>query len=155
VSENGSRLHVLERSALIPGELPVIFDFFKDPHNLALLTPPWLNFQVRKTSDATVRDGTEIVYRIKWMGLPMRWKSRIEEYREGVQFADRMLVGPYAHWFHRHSFEAVPGGVAVNDRVEYALPLGPLGEIAHVVMVRRQLEGIFNFRTRALSERFG
>ena len=149
------RLHVLERSIVVPGELPVIFEFFKDPHNLALLTPSWLNFQVRESSDASVREGTRISYRIRWLGLPMPWESVIEQYREGRKFADRMLVGPYAHWFHVHSFSEVPGGVAVSDTVRYALPLAWAGEIAHRVMVRRQLEAIFDFRTRALASRFG
>ena len=148
-------MHLLERRLVVPGSLAVVFDFFKDPHNLALITPPWLNFQVRETSDATVRDGTRISYRIKWLGLPMQWKSVIEQYQEGVQFADRMLVGPYSHWFHLHTFEQSAAGIVVGDRVEYALPLGPLGDIAHAVMVRRQLEAIFNFRTRVLLERFG
>jgi hypothetical protein len=148
-------IQLLERSIVIPGELPVIFEFFKDPHNLALLTPSWLGFTVRSASDTTVREGTQIDYRIKWLGLPMRWKSVIERYEEGVEFTDRMLAGPYASWVHRHTFRATPAGVVVGDRVEYALPLGPLGDLAHAVMVRRQLEGIFDFRTRVLVERFG
>jgi ligand-binding SRPBCC domain-containing protein len=147
--------HLLERSIVVPGELSAVFDFFKDPHNLSLLTPPWLNFQVRRASDATVREGTRISYRIRWLGIPMRWESRIEQYLEGQRFADRMLAGPYAHWFHVHRFEEVAGGVAVDDRLEYSLPLGWAGEVAHEVMVRRQLRAIFDFRARALVGRFG
>lgn len=146
---------MLERSQVVAGELPAIFDFFKDPHNLAVLTPPWLRFEVRDATDASVRNGTRISYRIRWLGIPMRWVSVIEQYVEDLQFADRMLTGPYARWFHVHRFRAVPAGVAVDDRVEYALPLGFAGELAHAVMVRRQLEGIFTFRTRALVARFG
>lgn len=148
-------LHRLERSLVVPGEVTEVFAFFKDPRNLAYITPPWLNFQVREVSDAVVQDGTVIRYRIRWLGLPMRWVSVIERHQEGMQFADRMLVGPYAHWFHVHTFHPVGGGVEVGDRVEYALPLGALGELAHRIMVRRQLETIFDFRTRALAERFG
>ncbi|MES2306312.1 MAG: SRPBCC family protein [Gemmatimonadota bacterium] len=146
---------LLERELVVPGSLEAVFAFFKDPHNLSELTPRWLNFQVRAASDPTVRNGTRIQYRIRWLGLPMRWESVIEEYVEGAHFADRMLVGPYARWLHRHAFRAVPGGVLVADRVEYALPLGWAGALAHRVMVRRQLEAIFDFRTAALARRFG
>lgn len=149
------KLHLLERTQVVPGDLAVVFDFFKDAGNLALITPPWLNFQVREATDATVREGTRISYRIRWFGLPMSWVSVIEEYRERQRFADRMLVGPYAHWFHVHTFRPVSGGVEVGDRVEYALPLGWAGEAAHRVVVRRQLDGIFAYRTRALIGRFG
>jgi hypothetical protein len=37
-------------------------------------------------------------------------------------------------------------GTLIRDRVEYALPLGPFGELAHAVFVRGQLEKIFDYR---------
>jgi ligand-binding SRPBCC domain-containing protein len=147
--------HELRRLLIVPGALPEVFAFFKDPHNLARITPPWLGFQVRWASDDAVREGTRIRYRIRWMGLPLRWESRIEEYRENERFADRMLVGPYTSWYHVHRFAAVDGGVEVRDVVRYALPGGPIGVLAHRLTVRRQLEGIFDYRTRQLRQLFG
>jgi len=41
------------------------------------------------------------------------------------------------------------------DRVEYTLPLGPLGRLAHLLLVGRQLESIFDFRARTVAEMFG
>jgi hypothetical protein len=38
--------------------------------------------------------------------------------------------------------------------VEYALPLGALGSLAHRVLVKRQVEEIFEFRQKALGEIF-
>jgi hypothetical protein len=35
--------------------------------------------------------------------------------------------------------------------VRYALPLGPLGEIAHLVLVRRDLSRIFDFRVEEVA----
>jgi ligand-binding SRPBCC domain-containing protein len=40
------------------------------------------------------------------------------------------------------------------DRVEYELPLGLLGRLAHEVLVRRQLERIFRHRARVIAELF-
>ena len=40
------------------------------------------------------------------------------------------------------------------DRVEYELPLGVLGRLAHRLFVRRQLEGIFRHRARVIAELF-
>ena len=34
----------------------------------------------------------------------------------------------------------------MRDTVRYGLPFGPLGEIAHLTLVRRDLEAIFDFR---------
>jgi ligand-binding SRPBCC domain-containing protein len=57
-------------------------------------------------------------------------------------------------WIHTHRFEGTAGGVVMRDRVEYELPLGALGRLAHRLLVRRQLDAIFDFRRRAIEEIF-
>ncbi|MEJ2202786.1 MAG: SRPBCC family protein [Gemmatimonadota bacterium] len=146
---------VLERRQIVPGDVSTVFGFFKDPHNLEAITPPWLHFRVVSSSTPVVRRGTEIDYRLRWQVFPMRWRSRISEYVEGELFADEMLSGPYRRWYHRHFFTAVPDGVEVRDVVQYQLPLGPLGRLAHVMTVRGQLDAIFDYRHGAITRIFG
>jgi len=143
---------LLERRQVVPGSLPQVFRFFKDPANLALITPPWLRFRVRASSTLEVEVGTRIRYSIRWLGIPMPWESLIAEYVEGERFADQMLVGPYRSWYHLHTFRDLGGRVEVGDRVEYRLPFGPAGRVAHRLLVRRQLEAIFDYRMRRLDE---
>jgi ligand-binding SRPBCC domain-containing protein len=54
---------------------------------------------------------------------------------------------------HTHTF--APDGeraVVIGDSVRYALPLGPLGRLAHAAIVRRDLERIFDYRERVVAE---
>jgi ligand-binding SRPBCC domain-containing protein len=148
------RLEVLRRTQMIAGGMEDVFGFFEEPRNLELITPPWLHFNVLSTSDAEVREGTEIEYRLRWQIFPIHWKSRIAEYVRGEMFADEMLEGPYRHWFHRHFFEQTPAGVLMTDEVEYVLPFGALGDAAHSILIRRQLEQIFDYRRSAIEEIF-
>lgn len=147
--------YVLERSQTVPADLATVFAFFEDPHNLKEITPAWLNFRVRWASDRSVREGTRIQYTISWLGLPMTWESLIARYQPNACFADEMLRGPYKSWYHTHTFERVRQGVRLGDRVEYRLPLGPLGALAHALIVRRQLEAIFDYRAQRVAEIFG
>jgi hypothetical protein len=144
----------LERRQVVGGSLGEVFAFFKDPRNLEALTPPWLGFRILESTDREVRLGTRIRYSLRLHGIPLRWESRIAEYVEGERFADEQLTGPYRRWYHRHLFREAPGGVAIEDAVDYELPLGILGRIAHAVAVRGQLRAIFDYRARAMSERF-
>jgi len=144
------RLEVLRRFQMIPGRIEDVFRFFEEPRNLELITPPWLHFNVLSTSDAEVREGTEIQYRLRWQIFPLHWKSRISEYAPGEMFADEMLEGPYRHWYHRHFFQQTPAGVLMTDEVEYILPFGALGDAAHSILIRRQLEQIFDYRRSAI-----
>jgi ligand-binding SRPBCC domain-containing protein len=144
----------LRRSQFVPAPLGEVFRFFEDPRNLEQITPPFLRFRVVSTSDEEVRLDTRIEYRLRWQIFPMRWNSRISEYEKNVMFADEMLRGPYRRWYHRHYFEEVEGGVEILDVVEYQLPLGPLGRVAHAVVVRRQLEEIFDYRHQMIQKLF-
>ncbi len=130
------------------------FEVFKNPLNLAKITPRSLNFQVL-TTDVVMRKGAEIEYNIHWMGLPMHWKTLITEYEPPYLFVDEQAEGPYSLWRHRHTFEETAEGTKVGDHVEYALPFGKLGEIAHTLAVKKQLAGIFQFRQREIGKLLG
>lgn len=130
------------------------FEVFKNPLNLAKITPSWLNFQVI-TKDVQMRKGAEIEYNIKWLGLPMHWKTLISQYDPPNSFVDEQAKGPYSLWRHHHTFEETSAGTKVGDHVEYALPLGVLGQMAHAIMVKRQLQAIFRFRQREIGKLLG
>ena len=145
---------ILTRRQKVFSDLETVFAFFEDPLNLEIITPPWLHFEVHEATDDRVRLGTEIAYKLKWQVFPMSWRSRISEYEPRVLFADEMIHGPYQRWYHRHLFEEVPGGVLVTDVVDYKLPFGLLGWIAHRLVIREQLERIFNYRSNVIAEIF-
>lgn len=144
----------LEDQQIVGGSLAEVFAFFKDPRNLESLTPAFLGFRVVESTDPVVRLNTQIRYQLRLHGIPLGWTSRITEYVEGELFADEMLSGPYRRWYHRHLFRAVPGGVEIRDIVEYELPFGILGRLAHTLFVRRQLQAIFAYRTQVIATRF-
>lgn len=144
----------LVRTTRLAGDLPSVFAFFKDPRNLETITPPWLGFRIVAASDEVVRNGTRIRYRLRLFGIPMAWESRITEYVESSHFADEQVTGPYSRWYHRHRFRAVDGGVEMTDDVEYRLPFGLLGRLAHWLVVRHQLNAIFDYRTTVIAARF-
>ena len=102
-----------------------------------------------------MRRGAEIDYTIRWLGLPLRWKTLITAYDPPHSFVDQQVRGPYSLWQHSHSFEETPEGTVVSDRVDYRLPLGPLGGIANSLVVARQLRGIFSYRQRAMNDLLG
>ena len=84
----------------------------------------------------------------------MRWRTAIERIEPERLFVDVQVSGPYRLWRHLHTFAEVPGGTEVRDRVEYALPFGPVGDVAHALFVRRSLREIFDFRQRVMAEVF-
>ncbi len=140
---------------LAPLPLDQVFEVFENPYNLAKITPPWLAFHVISRDQVVMRPGAEIEYRIRWLGIPLYWKTRITGYEPPFFFTDEQERGPYPLWRHHHTFQSTPEGVIVSDHVEYALPFGPLGRLAHKLVVGNQLRRIFTYRQRKLAEMFG
>jgi ligand-binding SRPBCC domain-containing protein len=131
-----------------------VFAFFSDAGNLARITPPWLRFRIHGTSPA-IAAGARIEYRIRWLVFTLKWVTRITRFDPPRDFQDVQERGPYRTWIHTHTFVEEAGGVRMFDRVEYALPLGFAGRLAHALVVGRQLEGIFEFRRREIEKIFG
>jgi ligand-binding SRPBCC domain-containing protein len=131
-----------------------VFAFFADATNLEAITPPWLRFRILSPAPIAMGAGALIFYRLRWGRLPLRWVTRIEEWQPPSRFIDVQLRGPYALWHHTHSFEPHEDGTLMRDRVRYALPLGPLGRLTHRLFVRRDLEAIFDYRARKVSDFF-
>jgi len=145
----------LEREQLLDRPLPEVFEFFARAGNLERITPPWLSFGVVTPEPIPMAPGTMIEYRLRLHGVPLRWLTRIDEWERDRRFVDRQVRGPYRLWRHQHEFESVPGGTRVRDRVDYELPLGPLGDVARIAFVDGDLRRIFDYRVQAVAQLLG
>jgi ligand-binding SRPBCC domain-containing protein len=147
-------LHI-DRSQLAPLSVDVAFAFFADASNLEAITPPWLRFRILTPQPIVVGEGTLIDYRLVLHRVPIRWRTRIERWEPARCFVDRQIEGPFPHWEHTHTFEERPGGTLIRDLVEYRMPLGVVGVLAHRLLIGRDLERIFDHRRSAISRLLG
>ncbi len=114
-----------------------------------------MGFRIVSAPDRALREGDRIEYRVKVLGLPLRWVTLITSWRENESFSDLQEKGPYRHWLHTHSFRQSGKVVEMHDRVEYELPLGWLGQLVAGWFIRMQLNGIFDYRAQAIHAAFG
>lgn len=144
----------LEQLQLVPASRAEVFEFFSKAENLERLTPPFLRFAILTPLPIEMKRGQLIEYRIGLGGLPMKWLTEISDWTPPERFVDEQLRGPYRYWHHTHEFREVSGGTEMRDVVEYELPLGPLGQVAHGVLVQRLLQRIFSYRRTAVQAAF-
>jgi ligand-binding SRPBCC domain-containing protein len=148
------KTHRIRRVQRLERPRAEVFEFFEDATNLALITPPFLGFEILTPPPIRMHAGTLIDYRIRLFGAPLRWRTEIEVYERGVRFVDRQLHGPYRIWRHTHLFRDVGGGTEMVDEVDYAIGLGPVGALARSLFVERTLERIFDYRAEIVGELF-
>jgi len=146
------KIYTLKRKQSIARLRWEMFEFFEKPDNLEKITPNSVGFEILTPKPIKMKTGTVLDYTIRLFGLPVRWTTLITDYDPPQGFSDVALRGPYRFWHHTHTFEENTDGTIMTDEVRYALPLGFIGRIIHALWVKRQLDKIFNYRARVISD---
>jgi ligand-binding SRPBCC domain-containing protein len=149
-----SRTYHIKTVQVMPISLEQAWDFFSKPDNLPEITPKHLGFEITsKHHGSRMYAGQVIEYKVKPLfGIPMYWMTEITHVEDRKFFVDEQRFGPYTLWHHQHHFREVPDGVEMTDIVHYRLPMWILGDLAHGLFVRRQLQTIFDYRFKRVAE---
>ncbi|HEY0354912.1 MAG TPA: SRPBCC family protein [Flavisolibacter sp.] len=152
-----AKIYRLERVQKIPSDIETVWKFFSNANNLLSITPPFLNLKMtNEASDQEIHKGQTMTYIVKpLLGIPLSWLTEITEVDRLKMFIDEQKKGPYQLWRHQHHFKTIEGGVEMTDIVDYSLPFGFLGTLAHPIIVEKKLNQIFSYRHQAVEDLFG
>lgn len=148
------RSHIFEQESVLDAPIEEVFQFFAEAENLQRITPDSLHFHILSPTPIELKQGALIWYRLRLHGIPMKWLTEITAWERPNRFVDSQRKGPYVKWEHEHRFISEGNATRMIDRVEYILPFGPLGQIAHKLFVRREIEAIFAHRTMVIQSQF-
>jgi ligand-binding SRPBCC domain-containing protein len=148
--------YTIKTEQKLPISLEEAWVFFSSPKNLNEITPKDMGFVITNSPSPKMFAGQIITYKVSPLaGIKMDWMTEITQVADRQYFIDEQRFGPYALWHHQHHFEEIDGGVLMRDEVNYKLPFGLLGVLAHLVFVKNKLKQIFDYRHKVLEERFG
>jgi ligand-binding SRPBCC domain-containing protein len=157
----------------LPYSVPAVFAALANPGNLPRLMPAWQNARIVAGSimppppsptpspRAIVAAGVGSRLMLSFCPFPhsplrVRWEAQIAEFAWNDHFVDLQVRGPFTFWSHRHSVSAITRdgirGACAVDLVEYELPFGPLGRLAHRLWLRTQIERSFAHRQVQFAE---
>lgn len=145
------KIHTLQSEVWVPHPRELVFGFFSRAENLEILTPHWLRLSILSRCPITMKAGTQIRYRLRLHGLPLRWESEITAWEPPHHFVDEQRTGPYRRWIHEHQFLEYQGGTTVRDTVHYSVTGG---ELVRRMLVAPDLNKIFELRRQKVSEIF-
>ncbi|MGV3630396.1 MAG: SRPBCC family protein [Bacteroidota bacterium] len=149
-------MHQIKRTQIIPVSPEQCWNFFMDPDSLAKITPERMKIQINSLKPEKIYEGLLIAYRVRpLLGIPLNWVTEITTVKEQVLFVDIQSKGPLRFWHHEHHFREVKGGVEMTDILSYALPFAFLGKIVNQLLVKRQMEKLFDHRQAAVEKIFG
>lgn len=150
------KLYTLNSVQKLPISPKEAWEFLSNPRNLKTITPDYMGFEIQSGADRPMFPGQIIQYIVTPIaGIKTKWVTEITHVSEGEYFVDEQRFGPYSLWHHKHFIKEIPGGVEMEDVIDYKLPLGFLGQMAHPILVKPKLKEIFDYRKKKLIELFG
>jgi len=147
-------MYIFESKLVIDKPIYEVFEFFCKAENLQKLTPPTLNFKILTELPIEMKKGSRIDNRIKLYGVPVKWKTEITKWDPPFEFEDTQLKGPYKLWKHRHIFKDLGDKTEMTDIVEYNPKGFPFNTILDKLIVKKEIEKIFNYRTEKINQYF-
>ena len=150
------KLYTLHKKQNLPISKATAWAFLSNPKNLKTITPDYMGFHILSGADRPMIAGQIIQYiDTPVLGIKTKWVTEIAHVVEGEYFVDEQRFGPYALWHHKHFIKEIDGGIEMEDIIDYKLPFGFVGQMAHPFLVKPKLEEIFNYRCHKLEELFG
>lgn len=147
---------VFQATQLVKASIEDCWDFFSSPSNLSVITPPDMNFRIQFPEPMpAMYQGLIIRYTVSpLLGIPLEWITEITHVKDHDYFVDNQLKGPFKLWHHQHFFKETSEGTLMRDVVNYELPLGILGGILGGSIVKKRVQGIFDFRKSVIEKKF-
>jgi ligand-binding SRPBCC domain-containing protein len=150
------KLYQLKSKQFLPISLDEAWAFLSEPRNLKSITPEYMGFEICDGADRPMYQGQIIQYIVTpVLGIKTKWVTEITHVVDKSFFVDEQRFGPYAFWHHKHFLKEVPGGVEMEDIIDYKIPFGILGQLVHPFLVKPKLNEIFTYRQHKLTALFG
>jgi ligand-binding SRPBCC domain-containing protein len=150
------KIYTLQSKQNLPITIETAWDFLSDPKNLKTITPDYMGFIIKSGTDKSMFAGQIIQYIVTpVLGIPTKWVTEITHVEHQKYFVDEQRFGPYALWHHKHFLKEIPGGVEMEDIIDYKIPMGIIGQLVHPILVKPKLKEIFDYRRQKLIELFG
>lgn len=156
-------MRTLEFETTVAAPIDRVWHWHLDARRLEALSPPAMAVRI-ESAETPMREGSDVIVALKDpLGRPVRWEAKIVQIRpphdvvfgREARFVDEQVEGPFRFWRHEHEFERVEEKTTrIVDRITYRPPLGPIGRLLDLLLLRRQIKTGFRHRHRILHQEF-
>jgi ligand-binding SRPBCC domain-containing protein len=102
-----------------------------------------------------MQKGQLIKYRVSpFPFLRVKWTTEIGDVEPKKFFSDNQVKGPFAKWYHQHTFRPTADGIEMTDHVTYSVPFGFIGELVNKLVVQGRVRQIFEYRRKQIETIF-
>lgn len=86
--------------------------------------------------------GETVTWQARHFGITQRFTSKITAFDPPHYFQDTMQKGAFRSFVHDHYFEDREGGTMMMDVLQFCSPLGPLGRLVDLLILKDYMHGL-------------
>lgn len=141
---------VIELETNINADINICFDLSRDieVHLLSM----------KKTNEKAIAGrmsglcelGDKITWEARHFGVRQQLSVEITQFNQPHFFEDQMTKGAFKSMRHEHHFKESNGWTVMNDRFEYEVPFGLIGQIFNVVILKRYMTSVLKVRNEMI-----
>jgi ligand-binding SRPBCC domain-containing protein len=111
-----------------------------------------------EVTSGLIGPGEQVTWRARHFLVSQRLTSAITAYDRPAYFQDTMLHGAFHAMQHDHWFRALPRDASgrpateMRDQFRFSAPLGPLGRLAEVIVLRRYMRALLAERNAVIRQ---
>ena len=140
-----------ERTTIIPASIGRAFELSLDVDVHAEGFEDAGESAVDGVTSGVMQAGDTVKWRARHFGIWWTMTSEIVEHDPPRFFVDEQQRGPFKRFRHEHHFESAADGTTIMiDRIDFAAPLGVLGQVAERAVLGRYLPKLIDQRNEFL-----
>ena len=97
-----------------------------------------------------IEQGETVTWRARHFGITQQLTSLITDVQSPTFFADEMVKGAFKRFRHEHHFAEKEGVTTLVDIFDYTSPLGPLGKIFDLLVLKNYMRDLLIRRNEVL-----
>ncbi len=143
---------VITQSTSIKCQPKELFQFLTKPANIISVSPtlPSLSFH---SPNLLLGKGQIIHFSLSYGLFRLSWSSKISKYEPYSLIEDTLQQGPFKKWVHRLTFNSCGTHTVINNTIDFAVGMGPLGKIMEKLVVKYQVETYMKERMKKTTEK--
>lgn len=130
---------LIKLETIIKAPLRLCFDLARDVDVHLAAAAETGERAIAGVTSGPMRLGDEVTWQAKHFGLRLRHTSKITAFEPPRMFIDEMQRGAFKRFRHTHLFEEIEAGTLMRDELDFASPVGPLGQAVDALVLKSYL----------------
>lgn len=143
-------MSTIRLQTMIHSEIGICFDLSRSIDLHKISTAHTNEVAIAGCTGGLIGPGEFVTWEATHFGIRQRLSTKITAFDPPFHFRDEQIKGPLKSMVHDHYFTEKDGIVTMSDIFAFRSPLGPLGRLADLLVLKRYMSALLEKRNQTI-----